>query len=74
MEGTRGERGGSSSLTLPINSLLLHMPCLAVTVLRWAADDAVSFPGSFLPERVALVSFAAEEEESNTAEQLLTLI
>lgn len=51
-----------------------HTPCLAVTSLCWLASDVISFPASLLPEHVALVSFAAEEEDSNTPEQLLTLI
>lgn len=49
-------------------------PCLAMTSPHWVANNVISFPDSFLPERVALVNFAAEEEESNMLEQLLTLI
>lgn len=69
--------GGKGRLEQPLLSSSAPSsltPCLAVTSPCRAANDVISFPGSFLPERVALVSFAAEEEESNTPEQLLTLI
>lgn len=40
-------------------------PCLAVTSRQWVANDVIPFLGSFLSQRVALVSSAVEEEESN---------
>ena len=69
--------GGRGRLEQPLLSLpapCSRVPCLAVTSPCWAANDVSSFPGSFLPKHVALVSFAVEEEESNMPEQLLTLI
>lgn len=69
-----GGKGRVEQLLLSSAAPPSHTPCLAVTSLCWAASDVISFPGSFLPERVALVSFAAAAEESNMPEQLLTLI
>lgn len=69
-----GGKGGTEQLLLSSAAAPCHTPCLAVTSLCWVANDVISFPGSFLPKRVALVSFAAVEEEWNMLEQLLTLI
>lgn len=65
-----GLRAGSALLAsapLPGGLFSCDLP-----VLR--SQGVIPFPGSFLPKRVALVRFAAEKEESNTPEQLLTLV
>lgn len=67
-------KGGVEQLLLSLAVPPSHTPCLAVTSLCWVANDVISFLGSFVPECVALVSFAAAEEGSNMPEQLLTLI
>lgn len=57
-------RGRLEAAPALLASSLLRRALFSPDLPARAANDVISFPGSFLPERVALVSFAAEEEES----------